>query len=38
MKIVSGRGSAGEKKRLDDSGLDGDDPVLILQYAFNHEK
>ena len=38
MKIVSGCGSAGEKKRLDDSGFDGDDAVLVLQNAFNYEK
>ena len=38
MKIVRGCGSAGEKKRLDDSGFDGDHAVLVLQNAFNYEK
>jgi hypothetical protein len=38
MKIVSGSGSAGEEKWLDDSRFDGDDAVLVLQNAFNHEK
>ena len=38
VKIVSRRGGAGEEKRFDDSRFDGDDTVLILQNASDHEK
>jgi RNA binding exosome subunit len=38
MKVVSGRGSACEVERLNNSGFHGDNAILILQNAFNHEK
>jgi len=38
MKIMGWGGGAGGEKWFDDSRFHGDDAVLVLQNAFNHEK